>query len=307
MTNYPVAFFVFKRPKYTYDFLSRMHESGIKKIYLFADGPRNGQDKILTDQVKSEITRFKKSHKDITLITHYSPQNVGLRQNIITGLNTVFTYEQAAIIVEDDCAFSPDFFRFTQIMLTKYQRVAKVMSINGMSVGGNYRGYSYSFTKYPQCWGWATWKRAWDLYDPTMPSFNNKSWAALSQKLNLPIILRSYFELMFNLVKKGQINTWDFQWTYTHFVNQGLAISPSTNLVTNIGFDSAATNTKTKTSVAALKAGSLPVVLNHPNMIVENLTISHQIERKFYANPVAILGLLRQYLYYLWGTYAHRS
>lgn len=307
MTNYPVAYFVFKRPKYTYDFLSRIHEAGIKKIYLFADGPRNDQEKILTDQVKSEITRFKKLHKDVTIIEHYSPRNIGLRQNIITGLNTVFKNEQAAIIIEDDCVVFPDFFRFTKAMLDRYHNETRIMSVNGMSVGGEYGEFSYGFTKYPQCWGWATWKRAWHLYDPTLPSFNKKSWAMLSQKLSLSGILRSYFELMFNLVKKGQINTWDFQWTHAHFVNQGLAISPSTNLVSNIGFDSAATNTKTKTSVAALKAGELPAQLNHPNKIIENLTISHEIERKFYVNPVAILGLLRQYLYYLWGTYAHRS
>lgn len=307
MTSYPVVFFVFKRPKTTYDFLSRMHKAGIKKIYVFADGPRSDQEKVLTSQVKAEINRFKKSHSGTTLITRYAPHNIGLRQNIITGLNAVFKKEKAAIIIEDDCVVSVDFFRFTQAMLTKYHSVAKVMSINGMSVGGNYQGYSYSFTKYPQCWGWATWKRAWDLYNPTMPSFNKKSWKVLAYSLSLSPILKSYFELMFNLVKKGQINTWDFQWTYAHFVNQGLAISPSTNLVSNIGFDSAATNTKTKTSVAALKAGELPTQLKHQNKIIENLTISHEIERKFYSNPVAILGLLRQYLYYLWGMYAHRS
>lgn len=307
MTNYPVAFFVFKRPKTTFDFLSRMREAGIKKIYVFADGSRNEVEKKLTDQVKNEITRFKNAHPDISLVTSFVPHNIGLRANIINGLNTVFKKELAAIIIEDDCVVSSDFFRFTKEMLDKYQDDARVMSVNGMSVGGDYVDYSYSFTKYPQCWGWATWKRAWGLYDTTMPRFNKHSWKVLANKLDLSITLRSYFELMFNLVKKGQINTWDFQWTFAHFVNHALAISPSVNLVTNIGFDSAATNTKTRTSVADLKVGSLPTLLKHPNKIVENLTISRTIEQKFYSNPVAILGLLRQYFYYRWGMYAHRD
>lgn len=307
MTNYPVVFFVFKRPKTTYDFLSRMSEGGIKKIYIFADGARYEEEKKLTDQVKNEITRFKKSHPEIMLITSFAPHNVGLRTNIISGLNTVFKKELAAIIIEDDCVVSPDFFRFTKAMLDRYQNESKVMSVNGMSVGGDYGDYSYGFTKYPQCWGWATWKRAWDLYDPTMPSYTKKSWQVLAESLGLSTILRSYFELMFKLIKKGQINTWDFQWTFSHLANRALAISPSVNLVSNIGFDSAATNTKTKTSVAELKAGSLAALLKHPKKIDENLTISHEIELKFYSNPVAILGLLRQYVYYLWRKYAHRS
>lgn len=284
-----------------------MSDAGIKKIYVFADGPRTNEEQILTDKVRAEVARFNQDHKDLTIITNYSTVNIGLRENIITGLNSVFSKESAAIIIEDDCQPSPDFFRFTNAMLSKYQDNEGVMSINGMSVGGDYEDVSYGFTKYPQCWGWATWSRSWQMYDPDIKSFNHNSWHMLAGTQKLSTILKYYFEIMFNMVQKKQINTWDFQWTYAHFTAHALAVSPSVNLVTNIGFDSAATNTKMRSSVAGLVTHDLPSVFIHPTQVFENISVSRAIERSFYTNPIAILGLLRQYIYYLWRAYAHRA
>ncbi|TXH07571.1 MAG: hypothetical protein E6R05_00355 [Candidatus Moraniibacteriota bacterium] len=302
-----VVFFVFKRPKTTYDFLKRMVDAGAEKIYVFADGPRNAEEKLLTDDVQSEIRRFVRDYPTINIVTQYALKNQGLRNNIISGLNYVFKNEMKAIIIEDDCLVSRDFFRFTSEMLDRYVIDDRVMSINGMSVGGDYDDYSYGFTKYPQCWGWATWKRAWKLYDPMMRTHEQKAWYRLASQLGMGIILRNYFELMFKLIRLGQINTWDFQWAYAHFVNRGLAISPHYNLVSNIGFDAAATNTKARSRVANLKTTPLEASLHHPPVVSENISVSRAIERKFYANPIAILGLLRQYFYYQIGVYAHRS
>lgn len=296
---YPVIFFTFKRPHTTYQFLERFVQAGVKKIYIFADGPRNNKEEKLTAQVKKEIIRFISNNPQIIVIVSYSNKNIGLKDNIISGLNSVFSTEQAAIIVEDDTLPHPDFFRFCNTMLTKYSSNPKVFSINGTSVGGRYRG-SYDFTKYSQCWGWATWKRAWNYYDPKMQSYSKQKWHILAKDLNLSYVMTYYFQLMFYLVKVGQINTWDFQWSYAHFYNHALAISPVVNLIQNIGFDDAATNTKVQTSVSRLILSSLPSSIIDPNDVSENMSVSRQIEHKFYANPIAILGLIRQYLYWYW-------
>jgi hypothetical protein len=112
---------------------------------------------------------------------------------------------------------------------------------------------------------------------------------------------------MLNIVKDGWISTWDFQWSFAHFIHRGLAIAPAHNLIKNIGFDSAATNTKTKTRVAGMSSHELDWPLRHPSDIVENLSVSDQIEKHFYYNPVAILGLVRQYIYWTWSKYGHRD
>lgn len=306
VNKYPVVFFVFKRPAITKQFLDMMAASGIKSIYVCADGPRNSEEKVITDSVRNIVHQFAKDNPNIRIINRFATHNLGLKNNIANGLNEVFKIEEAAIIIEDDCLPSPDFFRFTEEMLTKYKNNLRIMSVNGTSTGGQFK-YSYSFTKYSQCWGWATWARSWKLYDPSLADFNRISWEKLSAKLDISLVLRCYWKTMLTLVKAGWINTWDYQWSYAHFSHNGLAIAPSCNLIQNIGFDAVATNTKTKSSVANLSTSKLTFPLTHPPIVGESLSVSKRIEHSFYANPIAILGLLRQYVYWIWSKYAHRN
>lgn len=304
--SYPVVFFVFKRSATTVKFLDMMRDSGIQKIYIFADGPRNEIEKFETDAVRDNIKKFIVDNPGIKIITSFAKKNLGLKENIIQGLGDVFKIEDAAIILEDDCLPTPDFFRFTTQMLDRYKDEPKIMSINGTSVGGDYDA-SYAFTKYSQCWGWATWKRAWKLYDGELTQFTDSSWATIASNLWSSRVLRSYWYYMLKIVKEGWISTWDFQWSYAHFIHHGLAIVPSANLIKNTGFDAAATNTKIKTRVAGMSSHELEWPLKHPLRIVENLSVSVQIEKHFYYNPVAILGLVRQYIYWTWSKYGHRD
>ncbi len=303
--KYPVVFFVFKRPALTRKFLDIMVDSGVTKIYVRADGPRDSGEKVITDAVREVVDQFANEHPTVKIITSYAPNNLGLKHNIVNGLNEVFAVEDATIIIEDDCLPTRDFFKFTSELLNKYKGDARVMSVNGTSTGGVFH-YSYGFTKYSQCWGWATWKRSWNLYDPSLTDFNPESWSLLADKLKLGRLLKWYWLTMLTLVKNGWIKTWDYQWSYAHFKNAGLAIAPSCNLIQNIGFDAVATNTKTKSSVANLSTAKLVFPLSHPLKVQESLSISRRIEHSFYANPIAILGLLRQYIYWIWSKYVNR-
>lgn len=306
MSNkYPVVFFVFKRPGTTRIFLDRMVAAHITRIYIFADGPRNESDRQGTNAVKTAITEFQTDNPTTEIITTYATENLGLKRNITDGLDTVFSQEDAAIIIEDDCEPTPDFFKFTGEMLTRYHDEPKVMAVNGTSTGGNFT-YSYDFSQYPQCWGWATWKRAWKLYDGSLRQFSKESWKELSKELGFSPLLARYWYAMLTMVKSGWIKTWDFQWSYAHFYHHGLAVAPSVNLIKNIGFDTVATNTKTKTKVADMKTNSFTWPLDHPPIVTENRRISTVAANDFYLNPIAIAGLVRQYIYWKWNTYVNR-
>lgn len=304
MNNIPVVFFVFKRHSTTYSFLDQFILSGIRKIYIFADGPRNEEDKNDTDLVKKEIQRFQESHPEIIIITKFNDVNLGLKKNIVQGLNFTFEHEDSAIIVEDDCVTTPDFFKFCSEMLTKYKDVIKVMSVNGTSTGGEFE-HSYDFSRYPQCWGWATWKRAWKMYDPNLTHFTVKKWDMLSKRLNFSPMLKWYWGTMLTMVKAEWVKTWDFQWSYAHFYHDGLSIAPSVNLIKNIGFDNVATNTKTKSKVSGMATEFMKWPLIHPSKILENKSVTLKATYDFYLNPIAIGGLLRQYIYWKWHKYVN--
>jgi len=306
MPNYPVIYFVYKRTKNIKIFLDIMFKAGVKKIYIFGDGPKNEEEKIHTDKVRELIADYQSKNGEVEIQASLFTYNKGLKINIIDGLNNVFKIEQAGIIIEDDCLPNKDFFRFANEVLDKYKHDTKIMSINGTSLGGKFK-HSYDFTKYPQCWGWATWARAWKLYDRNLSYLTQASWDIELKYLNLGTIVRWYWHTLYLMIGSGQIKTWDYQWSFAHFFNHGLSIVPSVNLIKNTGFDNYATNTKIKNNVANLKTQNVTWPLIHPTNICENSLISHQIERHFYSSPIAIFGLLRQYFYWRLGIYANRN
>ncbi len=95
----------------------------------------------------------------------------------------------------------------------------------------------YFYTRYDHIWGWATWKRAWQLYDYRMtdsPLFKEKKVLHVVEEDYAPMI-KSWnflFNNIYNLEKK---HTWDYQWQYAIFKHNGLCINSVQNLVTNIG------------------------------------------------------------------------
>ena len=302
---FPVSLFVFKRPSTTKVIFDLIANSGISKVYVFADGPRDSREKTETDKVKKVINSFISSNPSITVVAKYSHTNQGLQRSFTTGLNKLFQKEEAVIILEDDCLPSPDFFKFVTAMLTKYADNDRIMSVAGTSVG-SFGTNSYDFSRYQLCWGWATWRRAWLLYDPVMKELGSPRWRAVINRVTRYLHVRKYWWMMLNLVRSGWLKTWDYQWTYTLFMHNGLAVIPGSNLVSNIGFDDVATNTKAKSNLSNMERQVLTWPLTHPKLIKDNEQLSHTIEAKFYNNPVAILGMLRQYIYWTWSKYAHR-
>jgi hypothetical protein len=177
---------------------------------------------------------------------NYSDNNLGLQRRISSGLDWVFSYADRAIILEDDCLASPEFFDFCDEMLARYGDNDQVWVVNGNSyqpLAPRGDG-SYYFSKYPDCWGWATWQRAWRRYQFDLPFL--KDWRESSRwRDRFPTEReRSYWGETFLSLQRGELNSWAFRWTACVLYGGGLAATPNANLVKNIGFDTDGTNTK---------------------------------------------------------------
>lgn len=301
-SNIPVVLFIYKRTTNLAKIIGILKQVKTSKIYIIADGPRAG-DEVVCREARVAIEGL--VDWGCTFSKNYSDTNLGLKKRFYSGIEWVFKQEEMAIFIEDDCVPNPDFFKFANEMLIKYKRDERIMSINGTSNGGSFP-YSYDFSKYSQCWGWATWARAWKRYDPNLSSFSQKSWEQTASNLGLSHGIKTYWYYVLKLVKAGWINTWDYQWSYSHFMHRGLAIVPSTNLVTNVGFDQYATNTKTKSRVANIATQAMKWPLVHPPRVVENTNVSNAIEKDFYRSPHVIIGIIRQYILWRWSHFITR-
>ena len=79
---------------------------------------------------------------------------------------------------------------------------------------------------------------------------------------------QKYWMNIFKRVYDGKIGTWDYQWAYTCFINNGLCITPNANLVSNIGFDTDSTHTKDENSIFPSMEAKDITEINHPNFIL---------------------------------------
>ncbi len=270
--NIPILFLVFNRPDNTKEVFEAIKQTKPQKLYIAADGPRQNKkgENELVNIVRKIVTQI---DWPCELNTLFRDHNLGCKFAVSDAITWFFNQEDYGIILEDDCLPSSTFFRFCEEMLLKYEHNDKIMAISGTNITQNEcLNSSYFFSKYALMWGWASWARAWKKYDVEMkslPDFFNKDGL---NKLNLggkPFI-KTWTSLL-NRTYREEIDTWDYQWIYCCWLNNGLTIVPSVNLIKNIGFSSDATHTLFYDPIKTnLKIFNLDFPLKHPLIIKPN-------------------------------------
>jgi len=268
----PIAFFVFNRPELTARVFEVIRRIKPAKLLLIADGPRVDRP---GEARKCVAVRVILEHVDwpCEVLRNYSDNNLGCKKRVSSGLDWVFEQTEEAIILEDDCLPHPTFFAFCQELLDKYREDSQVMMISGNNfLSGNLRtAFSYYFSRYPHIWGWASWKRAWRLYDGTMSLWQEyKRGCWLQDHFSSRQVLR-YWEDMFSRTHDGLIDTWDYQLAFACLVNGGLCVVPDRNLVTNIGFGVDATHTRKKNKQAEVPLEAMEFPLHHPPFVLRDV------------------------------------
>lgn len=283
MLNTAVAFFVFNRPTLTARVFSQIRLAAPKQLFIIADGPRPDRpdDSLLCAAVLEIINQV---NWDCELHTLIRSENVGCRNSIPRGLDWVFTYTDRCIILEDDCLPELSFFSYCESLLTQYEGDFEIMTIGGCSpesVDKNHHA-SYYFSRYPNVWGWATWKRAWNLVD-----MNANKWSSLKNTDWLEKIFpnkqhRNFWHRIFNHM--GELDTWDYALTYSCWLVGGLSIRPSKNQIQNIGFARSATHTKDANYfLSKLDSVEMTFPLVHPIDKTVDQTIEDRIEWLLYS------------------------
>lgn len=236
----PVLLILFNRPDTTARVLAEIAKAKPSKLFVFGDGPRPHRPH---DIAKCAAARavVKRLDWECQLSTNFLETNLGCGRGPTEAISWVFQHTDRAIILEDDCVPHPSFFRFCEEMLEKYQRDQRVMHVAGYNfqLGEKRTDYSYFFSCHNLCaGGWATWRRAWRYHDLAVshwPELKETSW--LSDIVQNPYA-KEYWERMFDLADacKGNVDFWDYQWTFACWAQSGLSILPNATLLSNIGY-----------------------------------------------------------------------
>lgn len=271
--NTPIVFFVFNRPELTRAVLEIIINATPSKVFIIADSPRkNKLDDY--DKCREVLNIIDSADWNCPVFKNYSRTNLGCKLRISSGLDWVFSQVEEAIILEDDCLPNPSFFVFCEELLNKYRDDERIFTISGnnFQFGKKRTNHSYYFSLYNHCWGWATWRRAWQHYDIEM-----RLWKTIRDGNWLNDILHNYFASIywrykFQQTYDGKVDTWDYQWTMACWLQNGLTILPNINLVANIGFnDKESTHTKNQNSpFANIPVETMQFPLSHPPFIISD-------------------------------------
>ena len=244
-TQNAVLMLVFNRPDVTEQVFQAVRNARPPRLYVAADGPRPGrpQDEETTARVR-EV--FKQVDWPCEVHTRFLTENLGCRNAVSSAIDWFFSKEEQGIVLEDDVLPSPAFFSYCDTMLERYKHDERVFSVVGNNLVEPWYQHpeSYFFSKVFFVWGWASWRRAWQHYDVNMAAWPNTRLQVNAlpytpnQKLH-----HAYWDLVFDLAFKNQISTWDHQWTFAHWENNAVCVTPANNLVRNIGFGADATHT----------------------------------------------------------------
>jgi hypothetical protein len=288
----PVALIIFNRPETTERVFAEIANARPEKLLVIADGPRPDKpgEAERCAAARSVVDRI---DWPCEVLKNYSDVNLGCGRRPATGITWVFEQVEEAIILEDDCVPHPSFFRFCEELLARYRHDERVAQINAnnFQFGRNQIDFSYYFSYYNTCWGWASWRRAWQHFDMGIrlwPTLRDTPWL-----LNItgdPRVAR-YFANLFDqtYAAGGNVEHWDYQWAFACWAQNRLAISPGVTLVSNVGFGKDATHTRSAGDRRAkLETSEITFPLQHPPSVVRD----RKAERIF--NEELILPLVRE-------------
>lgn len=234
----PVALFVYNRPEHTQRTVNSLRENEIapqSDLFVFCDGAKNEAGTVAVQQVRQYIHGLD-GFRSLTVIER--DRNLGLANSVISGVTQLCQEYGRVIAVEDDLLTAPDFLRFMNSALERYENEPRVLSVSGFSFAVRpHSSYLYDvFCSYrSSSWGWGTWNNRWKRADWSVSDYAR----FLADKRQQQLFNRGGEDLsrMLEMQMTGQVDSWAIRWAYSHFKQDAVAVLPTASKVYNIGFD----------------------------------------------------------------------
>jgi hypothetical protein len=273
--NYaPIILFAYDRPdhtKITLDALSENVEAKDSLLFIFCDGIKSNANPIQIERINKtkEIALQEDRFKSVKVIT--SNFNRGLSKSVITGVTEIVNEYDKVIVLEDDLVVDRWFLNYMNDALNCYEFVSEVACISGYIYPVNKPMPNTFFIKGADCWGWATWKRAWDLLDNDGKKLLNE---IERKKLCFDFDFYNsypYVEMLKDQIN-GKNNSWAILWYASAYLSDKLTLYPSKSLVNNIGIDGTGTHSG--------YSSYFDVKLLNQKVLIEKIEIIENVDAK---------------------------
>ncbi len=244
MKTAPVILFVYQRPVHSLMTIAALSQNaGAEEtdLIIYSDAPKNSEAEEGVQFVRALKNKVR-GFKSVTWIEKTS--NEGLSRSITEGVKEQVAKFEKVIVLEDDMVTSPMFLSYMNKALDTYAFNEEVISIHGYNYPIKDKLPESYFLRGADCWGWATWKRGWDLYEP-----DGKKLMSLLEKSGekKEFDFGGYYGYSKMLEKQisGENDSWAIRFYASAFLQNKLTLYPGKSLVQNIGLDSSGTHSGT--------------------------------------------------------------
>lgn len=230
--NKAVLLVTFNRKDYLMQVFAAVAKAKPPRLYLASDGPRAnkpGEKEVVEDIRKWML-------ENVTwpceVKTRFLEKNSGGCGSGVSGSVTwFFQNEQDGIILEDDCVPAQSFFRYCEELLDRYADDKRVWHIAGDAPIDADINETYYFAKTMHCWGWAGWADRWKFFDLHAYDYGDEVYRSISSNRRV----QRFWRRTMKRCRRGEIETWDYQWAMAIISRHGLCATPAHPLVSNIG------------------------------------------------------------------------
>lgn len=240
----PVGLFAYDRPDHLRSALSSLAanpEARLTAVTIFCDGPRAKGDERRVAQVRQVAHSSDVASMFAQVDVKEREANVGLSTSVIEGVSSLLEAHPSVIVVEDDLVVSSSFLGFMNAALEEYRDVEEVVSIHGFTMKTERKLPATFFIRGADCWGWATWDRSWQVFDP--------DGLGLLQRLDASSEVEEfdfwgtfpYRQMLIDQIE-GRVDSWAIRWYASAFLERKLTLYPGKSLVRNIGQEGSGTH-----------------------------------------------------------------
>ena len=241
METAPIILFTYNRPAHTRRALESLRRNALaaeSELFVYSDAARDEADREAVAEVR-RIIHDARGFKAVHIVER--DENQGLARNIIDGVTRVTDQYGRVIVLEDDLVVAPHFLRFMNDALETYKDEPRVGHIQACDFTDDPSLPDTFLIKFTGSWGWGTWKRAWQHFNP--------DGKALLAELERRGLTREFdfggkygFTRMLRRQTEGKNNSWAIRWNASLFLKDILSLNTGRSLVQNTGFDGGGTN-----------------------------------------------------------------
>jgi hypothetical protein len=234
----PIALFVYNRPEHTRRTIKYLQQNLLAeetRLFVFSDAAMDSTDEEKVEQTRTlikEINGFK------SVKINKRSNHMGLAASIIEGVTQLVNEYGKIIVFEDDLLSSPYTLTYFNEALGAYENEPAVMQIAAymFPLKNDKQLPETFFLRSINSWGWATWKRAWNSFEPDIHHLYEQFDEEKIHQFTVEGTMMNYWK-QFQDFKEGKNNSWAIRWHASVFLKQGLVLYPAKSLIENIGHD----------------------------------------------------------------------